>query len=147
MVSPVPIKVIGKSAQDFAAENAALRAELTGLRAQMTATLQQQGHQQVAAVATAPPQQAPRKTTFRTTPQGGCLPRPTRPPCQRDQPQQPPKQPLTEAQCYRIMDKMTSPDYNQMHQDLLERQDQEYLKLLQKSQADEAMEEHNLWCP
>ena len=40
--------------QDVAAENAALRAELTGLRARMTATLQQHGHQDVAAVATAP---------------------------------------------------------------------------------------------
>ena len=129
--------------QDVAAENAALRAELTNLRARMTATLQQQGHQDVAAVAAAPPQ-APRKTTFRTTPQGGCLPKPPRPPCQIEQPQQPPKA-LTEAQCYRIMDKMTTPDFNQMHHDLLERHDQEYLKLLQESKAKEAMDELNMW--
>ena len=129
--------------QDVAAENAALRAELTGLRARMTATLQQHGHQDVAAVATAPPQ-AQRQITFRTTAQGGCLPKPPRPPCQQQQPQQPPK-PLTEAQCYKIMDEMTTPDYNQMHHDLLERHDQEYLKLLQESKAKEASEELNMW--
>ena len=109
----------------------------------MTATLQQQGHQDVAAVAATPPQ-AQRKITFRTTPQGGCLPKPPRPPCQTQQPQQPPKA-LTEAQCYRIMDEMTRPDYNQIHHDLLERHDQEYLKLLQESKAKEAMDELNMW--
>ena len=129
--------------QDVAAENAALRTELINLRARMTAAAQQQGHQDVAAVATAPPQ-AQRKISFRTSPQGGCLPKPPRPPCQTQQPQQPPKA-LTEAECYRIMDKMTTPDYNQMHHDLLERHDQEYLKLLQESKAKEATEELNMW--
>ena len=109
----------------------------------MTAAAQQQGHQDVAAVATAPPQ-AQRKISFRTSPQGGCLPKPPRPPCQTQQPQQPPKA-LTEAECYKIMDKMTTPDYNQMHHDLLERHDQEYLKLLQESKAKEATEELNMW--
>ena len=120
--------------QDVAAENAALRAELTGLRSQITAIKQQ--HHEVSAAATAPPQQPQRSSTFKAKPQGGSLPKPTRPPIR------------TEEEIYNTMDQMTSPDYNHvMHQELLERQDLEHLRLLQNSQAKEAREELDRWCP
>ena len=120
--------------QDVAAENASLRAELIALRADITAMKQQ--HHQVSAAATAPPQQPQRQSTFKAKPQGGSLPKPTRPPIR------------TEEEIYNIMDEMTSPNYNQvMHQELLERQDLEHLRLLQNSQAKEAREEHERWCP
>ena len=120
--------------QDVAAENSALRTELINLRSEITAIKQQ--HHQVSAAATAPPQQPQRQPTLRAKPQGGSIPKPTRPPIR------------SEEEIYNIMDQMTSPDYDQvMHQELLERQDLEYLRLLQNSQAKEAREEHDRWCP
>ena len=67
---------------------------------------------------------------------------------QVSQPQLPGK--LTAEECYTIMDDWASDAHDhttQFHQGQLERQDQEYLKLVQNSQASkEAEEEHTMWC-
>ena len=115
----------------------------------MTALKQQQPHQVSAAVAASkPPQPQNRPGSTRDKPQGGSIPKPTRPPCtpQVPQPQLPGR--LTAAECYTMMDDWASDAHDHtktLQQEQLERQDQEYLKLLQNSQASkEAEEEHTM---
>ena len=130
---------------------AALRAELIATREQMTA-MQQQQPRQVSAVATTskPPQPQNRPGSTRTKPQGGSIPKPTRPPCtpRVPEPELPPK--FTTEECYTIMSDWASDSADHtatFHQDQLDRQEKEYLQLVQNSQpSKDAEEEHTMWC-
>ena len=127
---------------------AAIRAELITARAELTALRQQQGSHQVSAAATT---SKPTVHFEPQQPQGGCLPKPVRPPSttQVPQPGLPPK-PTTE-ECYTIISDWASLSAERTAQippDQLHRQEKEYLQLVQNLQTSkEAEEEHDLWCP
>ena len=114
----------------------------------MTAVKQQ--HHVAAATASKPQQPQQRPDSLRRQPQGGCLPKPTRPPCASQVPQPGlPQQPSTE-ECYNIISDWAAHSAEQtvgIPPDQLHRQEKEYLQLVQNLQpSKEAEEEHSFWC-
>ena len=145
--------------QDNPAAVAALTAELMAARAEVTAMRQQQQQQQpgtsshpvsAAATTSKPQQPQERPETTKSKPQGGCFPKPPRPPStpQVAQPGLPHQ--LTTEESYTILSDWAADSAEQTARippDQLYRQEREYFQLVQNLPTSrEAEEEHDLWC-